>query len=49
MKCEGCTESGGKAEAFCHQCAEFLCKECVETHKVMKLFASQEVDSLEDL
>ena len=49
VRCEGCTESGGKAEAFCHQCAEFLCKECVETHKVMKLFTSHEVDSLEDL
>ena len=49
VKCEGCTDSGDKAEAFCHQCAEFLCKECVETHKVMKLFASHEVDSLEDL
>ena len=49
VKCEGCTDSGGKAEAFCHQCAEFLCKECVEPHKVMKLFASHGVDSLEDL
>ena len=49
VKCEGCTDSGDKAEAFCHQCAEFLCKECVETHKVMKLFTSHEVDSLEDL
>ena len=49
VKCEGCTDSGDKAEAFCHQCAKFLCKECVETHKVMKLFTSHEVDSLEDL
>ena len=49
VRCEGCTDSGDKAEAFCHQCVEFLCKECVETHKVMKLFASHEVDSLEDL
>ena len=49
VKCEGCTDSGDKAEAFCHQCAEFLCKECVEIHKIMKLFASHEVDSLEDL
>ena len=49
VKCEGCTDSGDKAEAFCHQCAKFLCKECVETHKVMKLFTSHEVDSLKDL
>ena len=49
VKCEGCTDSGDKAKAFCHQCAEFLCKECVEIHKIMKSFASHEVDSLEDL
>ena len=49
VKCEGCTDSGDKAEAFCHQCAEFICKECVEIHKIMKLFASHEVDSLKDL
>ena len=42
-------DSGDKAKAFCRQCAEFLCKECVESHKIMKLFASHEVDSLEDL
>ena len=49
MNCEGCTDSGDKTEAFCHQCAEYLCKDCVESHKVMKLFASHEVVSLEDL
>ena len=49
VKCEGCTDSGNKVEAFCRQCAEFLCKECVETHKIMKLFASHEVVSHEDL
>ena len=49
VKCEGCTDSGDTTEAFCHQCAEFICKECVESHKIMKLFASHEVVSLEDL
>ena len=49
VKCEGCTDSGDKAEAFCHQCAEFICKECVETHKITKLFASHELVSLEYL
>ena len=49
VECEGCIESGDQAEAFCRQCAEFICKECVDSHKIMKLFASHEVVSLEDL
>ena len=49
VDCEGCIESGDQAEAFCLQCAEFICKECVESHKVMELFASHELVSLEDL
>ena len=49
VKCEGCTDLGEKAEAFCHQCINLICKECVESHKVMKLFSSHEVASLEDL
>ena len=49
VKCEGCTDSIDKAEAFCRQCAMFICKECVKSHKRMKSFASHEVDSLEDL
>ena len=49
VKCEGCTDSVDKAEAFCRQCAMFICKECVKSHKRMKSFASHEVDSLEDL
>ena len=49
VMCEECTESGDKAEAFCHQCAVFICKECVNQHKRMKSFSSHEVVSLEDL
>ena len=49
VKCEGCADSGDKAEAFCRQCAVFICRECAKSHKRMKLFASHEVDSLEDL
>ena len=41
VKCEGCTDSGDKAE--------FVCKECVESHKIMKVFALHEVVSLDDL
>ena len=49
VKCEECTESGDKAEAFCRQCAVFICRECARQHKRMKSFSSHEVVSLEDL
>ncbi len=49
VKCEGCSDSGAKAEAFCRQCVAFICKECVKIHKKLKVFNSHEVDSLEDL
>ena len=49
VMCEECTESGDKAEAFCRQCAVFICKECIKCHKRMKSFSSHEVVSLEDL
>ena len=49
VKCEGFTVSGDKDEAFCHQCAVFICKECIKQNKRMKAFASHEVNSLHDL
>ena len=49
VMCEECTESGDKAEAFCRQCAVFICRECARQHKRMKSFSSNEVVSLEDL
>ena len=49
VMCEECTESGNKAEAFCRQCAIFICRECARQHKRMKSFSSHEVVSLEDL
>ena len=48
-KCELCSDSGDKAEAFCRQCAMFICKECIKSHKRMKLFVTHDVVSLEDL
>ena len=33
-KCELC--SGDKAEAFCRQCAQFICEECIKAHQRMK-------------
>ena len=49
VKCELCSDSGDKAEAFCRQCAMFICKECIKQHKRMKPFLSHEVASLEEL
>ena len=49
VKCELCSDSGDKAEAFCRQCAMFICKDCVKQHKRLKTYLTHEVASLEDL
>ena len=50
VKCELCTASTPEvAEAFCRQCARFICKECVLIHTKIQTFVSHEVASLEDL
>ena len=49
VKCELCSNSGEKAEAFCRQCAMFICKNCIEQHKNLKILLTHEVASLEDL
>ena len=49
VKCELCSDSGDKAEAFCRQCAMFICKDCIKQHKRLKTYLSHEVASLEDL
>ena len=49
VKCELCSDSRDKAEAFCRQCAMFICKNCIEQHKKLKNFLTHEVASLEDL
>ena len=49
VKCELCSDSGDKAEAFCRQCAMFICKNCIEQHKNLKILLTHEVASLEDL
>ncbi len=45
--CEMC--SGDKAEAFCRQCALFICTRCVEPHQRMKIFVGHETISLKEL
>ena len=49
VKCELCSDSGDKAEAFCRQCAMFICKNCIDHHKKLKILLTHEVASLEDL
>ena len=49
VKCELCSDSVDKAEAFCRQCAMFICKNCIEQHKKLKILLTHEVASLEDL
>ena len=46
--CEQCI-AGGKSVAFCRQCAEFICDNCVRVHQELKVFAGHVVASLEDL
>ena len=45
--CEMC--SGVKVDAFCRQCAEFICSDCVKSHRRMKLFATHKVVTLQEL
>ena len=49
VECELCSDSGEKAEAFCQQCAMFICKDCIKQHKRLKTYLTHEVASLEDL
>ena len=46
--CESCS-GGGKAVAFCRQCTEFICAECVAIHGKLKAFSDHKVSMLEDL
>ena len=45
--CEMC--SGAKAEAFCRQCTDFICNDCVRSHKKLKVFAGHKVVTLQEL
>ena len=44
--CEQC--AGSKPVAFCRQCAEFICCDCVRCHQKLKVFAHHVVASLDD-
>ena len=45
--CEQC--GGGTSVAFCRQCADFICSDCVRIHQKLKAFNGHVVASLEDL
>ena len=45
--CEMC--SGAKPEAFCRQCTDFICSNCVRAHKMLKVFAGHKVVTLQEL
>ena len=45
--CEQCSK--GKSVAFCRQCADFICAECITKHGKLKVFASHKVATLEEL
>ncbi len=49
VKCELCMDSTSNAEAFCRQCARFICKDCVEIHTKIQTFETHEVAPLDDL
>ena len=50
FKCEMCTSSQVKAEAFCRQCGMFVCGECIKSHQRMKvLFDGHEILSLDEV
>ncbi len=46
-ECEGC--SGGKAEAFCRQCAQFICAGCVVAHQKLRVFTGHKTVTLDEL
>ena len=46
--CEMCS-SGDKSVAFCRQCTQFICEDCVRTHRKLKVFAGHKLSTLEEL
>ena len=45
--CEMC--SGGKATAFCRQCVNFICEDCVKSHKRLRVFTGHAISTLDEL
>ena len=50
VKCEMCSTSRVKAEAFCRQCGMFVCGDCIKSHQRLKaIFDGHEVLSLDEV
>ena len=50
VHCEACLDGySGKAEAFCRQCAAFICEDCVKFHQRRRQYSQHEISSLDDL
>ena len=50
VHCEACLDGySGKAEAFCRQCAAFICEDCVKFHQRRRQYSKHEISSLDDL
>ena len=49
VKCEMCSTSRDKAEAFCRQCGMFVCGECIKSHQRMKVFDGHKILSLDEV
>ena len=47
VKCENCNEL--PSVAFCQQCGEYICDDCVKAHKKMRQFSAHEVVSTASL
>ena len=45
--CEQCSK--GKSVAFCRQCTDFICTECITQHGKLKVFAGHKVTTLKEL
>ena len=48
VKCDACKDSGVNAEAFCRECAVFICRKCLEAHQKLKYFSSHVVVSFHE-
>ena len=50
VHCEACLDGySGKAEAFCRQCAAFICEDCVKFHQRNRQYSKHEISSLDEL
>ena len=49
VKCEMCSTSRVKAEAFCRECGVFVCGDCIKSHQRIKVFDGHKILSLDEV